>query len=110
MDCSQQIEPILVDERMAGKAAERDFANGGDSREFGNLRDQFAVSKTLAGFDIPGEIEPVGPDRVDRPAGKDQPNSRQCGHDDPLADMTRQTSAPVTAFCPRAPAGPGACS
>jgi hypothetical protein len=44
------------------------------------VRQQFAVAKALAGLDVPGEIQPVGADLVDRSAGQDHADSRGTCH------------------------------
>src|SRR6516164_854415 len=82
MDFSDQIQPILVDQRLAGQAAKRYLLHVSDSFELGELAQKFPLAEALVRFDVPGEVQPIEANRVDRSTREDQPHSRQASHRD----------------------------
>src|SRR5215470_10285966 len=80
MDLSNQVQPVLVDQRLAGQAAKRYLLHIGDSFELGELAQKFSLTEALVRFDVPGEIQPIDANRVDRSTCEDQPHSCQASH------------------------------
>ena len=72
MDLAHQIEPIGVDQRLARQATERDLLHTRDGLELGKLSQQFAITQPFVRLDVPGEIQAIDADGIDRPARQDQ--------------------------------------
>ena len=75
MDGAKQLQPVLVDQSVAGQAAERNFLDGRDVFQLRDSAQQLSVVEPLPGLDVPGQVQPVGADRIDGAAGDDQANS-----------------------------------
>src|SRR5215813_13771739 len=80
MDPSHQVQPVLVDKRLAGQAAKRYLLHVGDSFELGELAQKFPLAEAFVRFDVPGEVQPIDANRVDRSTCEDQSHSRQASH------------------------------
>ena len=98
LDLAQQIEPILVDQRLAGQAPKRYLLNSGDALELRELAQELALSKSLVRLDVPGQIQTIGTDRIDRSARKNQSHSRQAGHGGYSPSLMRPPG--LSAFAP----------
>src|SRR5262249_43451632 len=77
---ADQIEPIFVDQRLARQAAERYFLDSGNILELRELAQQLALSEALVRLDVPGKVQPIDANGVDRSARKDQSHFRQSIH------------------------------
>src|SRR5262249_4066410 len=66
--------------RLAGQAAKRYLLHVGDSFELGELAQKFPLTEAFVRFDVPGEVQPIDANRVDRSAREDQSHSRQASH------------------------------
>src|SRR5262249_8276263 len=62
------------------QAAERYLLDCGDSLEFRELAKKFPVAQPLVRLDVPGQVQTIDANRVDRSPRKDQSHSRQDIH------------------------------
>src|SRR5262249_18835512 len=80
MDFSDQIQPVLVDKRLAGQAAKRYLLHVGDSFELGELAQKLPLAEAFVRFDVPGEVQPIDANRGDRSPCQGQSHSGQASH------------------------------
>src|SRR5262245_56599311 len=88
MDLSDQVEPVLVDQRLAGQAAKRYLLHRGDSFELREPAQKFPIAQSLIRLDVPSKIQTIDANRVDRSTREDQSHSRQDIHRNEILRIT----------------------
>ena len=62
VDGAEQFQPVLVDQGVAGQAAEWNFFDCRDVLQLRNSAQQLSIVEPLSGLDIPGKVQPVRAD------------------------------------------------